>query len=159
LTSKKKGSGTRADYPTAGLGPALGHAARDFDDAVFARLRLSQIATPQAQLAVLPLIDDCGIRPAELARRLGISRQALGRTLTDMLTTALVEQVADPSDRRATIIRLTPAGLATLQALQAAQAEVEAALHGQLGDKIMRRLRKALPPLAVALSRGVGQPE
>ncbi len=150
---------SRADAKTVPFGPTLLHAARYLDGAVFAHLHARKVATPQAQLAVLPCIDERGTRPAELARRLDISRQALARTLSDMLNTALVEQLPDPQDRRATIIRLAPAGHDALQALQAAQAKVEAALRGHLGDKTLRRLDKALPPLASALAEGVGHPE
>ena len=158
MKSKPKRSGGKVGTAAAGLGPSLRDAAHCFGDAVAARLQGLDITTPQSQLTVLSHIDADGSRPAELARRLSISRQALARTLADMLAAALVEQTPDTSDRRATIIRLSPVGLKTSAALQNAQAEVESALREQLGDKTMRRLHKALPPLAAALSSGVGRP-
>src|SRR3954466_16037221 len=51
-------------------------------------------------------LDADGTRPAEIARRAGISRQAVGQTVAQMKTQGLVKLAPDPSNRRATRLAL-----------------------------------------------------
>lgn len=148
-----------ATLKTDALGHWLLKAARLFDEAARLRLRARGILVRRSQLAALPHIDFEGTRPAELARRLEISRQALGRTLADLIAAGLVEQGPDPRDRRATLVRFTPDGIAAMREGLRVLGEVETALRTALGDKTLRRLHKALPPLVAALAAGVGGPD
>lgn len=55
-----------------------------------------------------------GVRGAtgtELGRRLGVSKQAAGKTVDRLVTLGYVERVDDPHDARRKLIRLTPRGV------------------------------------------------
>jgi DNA-binding MarR family transcriptional regulator len=49
-----------------------------------------------------------GARPTELARRLGVTKAAVGQLVNVLERQGLVERAGDPSDRRAQIVRPTP---------------------------------------------------
>src|SRR5947209_19590317 len=52
-------------------------------------------------------LDADGTRPAEIARRAGISRQAVGQTVAQMKQLGLVKRAADPTNRRARLVQPT----------------------------------------------------
>ncbi len=62
----------------------------------------------RSQSLVFVSIDDEGTRPAELARRLGITRQSMQELLVKLRQQELVTVDVDPDDGRATIVRLAP---------------------------------------------------
>ena len=53
-----------------------------------------------------------GLSVGALLRLLGITKQSLGRVLTDLTSRDLIETRAGTSDRRQRLLRLTPAGMA-----------------------------------------------
>src|SRR3546814_9704006 len=57
-------------------------------------------AVSRTQSLIMTNVADGVTRPAELARRLGISRQAVQQLLADLQTRGLIELVADPADAR-----------------------------------------------------------
>ena len=65
-----------------------------------------------ALVRLLPHLSRHGIRPTELARRIEVSKQAVGQALADSASRRLVELVPDPSDGRARLVRLTASGAA-----------------------------------------------
>ncbi|MEP7117615.1 MAG: MarR family transcriptional regulator [Acidobacteriota bacterium] len=91
-----------------------------------------RLLTP-ALVRLLPHLDRTGIRPTELARRVDVSKQAVGQSLGELAARALVELVADPHDGRARLVRLTPAGLAAFDHGRSVLAFYEAALAARLG--------------------------
>src|SRR4051795_706284 len=60
--------------------------------------RGSELARSHA--LVFSHLDADGTRPAEIARRAGISRQAVGQTVAQMKQLGLVKLAADPTHRR-----------------------------------------------------------
>jgi DNA-binding MarR family transcriptional regulator len=60
-----------------------------------------------------------GATASEIGRRLGVSKQAAGKTVDRLAGLGYVERVDDPADARRKLIRLTPRGLDSLG--QAAQ--------------------------------------
>src|SRR3546814_17847914 len=62
-------------------------------------------AVSRTQSLIMTNVADGVTRPAELARRLGISRQAVQQLLADLQTRGLIELVADPADARAKVLR------------------------------------------------------
>lgn len=75
-----------------------------------------------------------GLPVGELLRLLAITKQSLGRVLTELQTTGLVEQSIGTADRRQRLLRLTPAG-ATLEARLFAELETGmAAAYGEAGQ-------------------------
>jgi DNA-binding MarR family transcriptional regulator len=52
-----------------------------------------------------------GATASEVGRRLGISKQAAGKTLDRLLQLGYVERANDPADARRKLVRLTPLGV------------------------------------------------
>lgn len=70
-----------------------------------------------------------GLRPSDLARRLRIAPRSATEVVDALVERGLVERTADPSDRRAQVLRLTGAGTTTTSAVeQAHAADVETRL-------------------------------
>src|SRR5262249_29884323 len=67
-----------------------------------------------AHTALFPHLDFEGIRLTDLARRAGITKQAAGQLVDDLVGAGMVERVRDPTDRRAKRIRFSRRGYAAL---------------------------------------------
>jgi len=55
-----------------------------------------------------------GATASEIGRRLGVSKQAAGKTVDRLTALGYVERVDDPQDARRKLIRLTPRGVDSL---------------------------------------------
>lgn len=104
-----------------------------------------------AHTSVFPHLDHAGTRLTELARRMGISKQAVGQLVDELEQMGAVVRVPDPSDGRAKLIRfsITPGsslldGLAHLQSL-------ERELGEKVGPERMTALHEGLTALLAAL--------
>jgi DNA-binding MarR family transcriptional regulator len=62
----------------------------------------------------LQAIGPYGASASEIGRRLGVSKQAAGKTVDRLAALGYVERADDPSDARRKLIRLTPRGLDVL---------------------------------------------
>lgn len=62
-----------------------------------------------------------GLTVAELLQILGITKQALGRVLKELVETGLIDQQAGPNDRRQRLLKVTEKGGALAHELAAAQ--------------------------------------
>ncbi len=142
----------------ASLGQVLFKTARIFNEAALARVQAA--GGPPVRLAhtqLLPHLGTGGIRATELARRVGISKQAVGALLDDMLEWGLVERVADPADGRAQLVRLTPAGLDATKLGLGVLLGLANELADEVGADTLARLHADLSVLLAALearSRG-----
>lgn len=68
-----------------------------------------------AAYALLLHIDDVGpARAADVVERTGLDKSTVSRQLARLVDLGLVERVADPSDGRARLVRLTGSGAARL---------------------------------------------
>ena len=74
-------------------------------------------------------------RPSDIARRLGVSRQAIHATINQMIGLGMVALVDEPSNRRVKVMALTPLGETMRVDAQQAMAV--------MGDELCRRLGKA----------------
>lgn len=83
-------------------------------------------------------------RPSDLARNLGVSRQAIQQTLVEMERKGLVRLVPDPSDGRAKIVRFSRRGSGIGKAAFAAMNAVEAELAERLGAESVCQLKEVL---------------
>lgn len=99
----------------------------------------------------------CGVtRPAELARRLGISRQAVQQLLADMQERKLVVLRPDPADARAKVVRFNSRGEALGRVTMLALERIDDAITSRLGTRALSELRRVLlvgdwgPPVAAA---------
>lgn len=78
-------------------------------------------------------LDVDGTITTELARRAGMTKQAMGEIVDQCEQLGLVERVRDKRDARAKIVRFTPSGLAWLNAFRAALATAEQEMRDELG--------------------------
>jgi DNA-binding MarR family transcriptional regulator len=60
-------------------------------------------------------IGPVGASASEVGRRLGVSKQAAGKTVDRLAALGYVERVDDPRDARSRLIRLTPRGIDALR--------------------------------------------
>jgi DNA-binding MarR family transcriptional regulator len=62
----------------------------------------------------LQAIGLAGATATETGRRLGVSKQAAGKTIERLIELGYVHRAGDDSDRRRKLVRLTPRGIAVL---------------------------------------------
>lgn len=62
----------------------------------------------------LQAIGAAGASASEIGRRLGVSKQAAGKTIDRLEALGYVERADDPDDARRKLVRLTPRGLDVL---------------------------------------------
>jgi len=104
-----------------------------------------------AHTALFPHIDLEGTRLTQLARRLGISKQAVGQLVDELEALGILLRVPDPRDRRAKLIRFTQrAGLTLLDGM-AKLRETEEELAAVIGEQHATHLFEALGALHDAL--------
>ena len=118
---------------------------RWFEDGLLGRL--AEAGWPEitrAHSLVFAHLDREGTRPSELARRIGISRQAVNQTLGELVELGLVELAPDPASRRSKLVVLTPVGTATVGSAHVVFSELEDALAERIGRTGVTELRSAL---------------
>lgn len=99
---------------------------------------------PKSHSLVFPHLLEGGIRPSEIARRAGVSRQAIHQVLRDLRRKGLVEVTPDPTHRRAKLVFLTALGRRFDEAVEEAASRMEEELAGRIGGKTVGSLRAAL---------------
>lgn len=104
-----------------------------------------------AHTSVFPHVDLDGVRLTELARRMGISKQAVGQLVDELEAMGALERIPDPTDGRAKLIRFSrEPGASVLDGLAALRG-FEAELEDALGARRMRSLHRDLSALLTAL--------
>lgn len=89
-------------------------------------------------------LDADGTRPAEIARRAGISRQAVGQTVAQMKSQGLVKLAPDPTNRRARLVQPTAKGRKALERTGSGSAAAEKVLSRRIGAARLKSMRDAL---------------
>jgi len=120
-----------------------------------AKLRAAEAkggALKAAHASLLPQLDFEGVRIVDLAARLGVTKQAVSQTVSELVDAAVVELVADPDDGRAKRVRFTKKGADAVTQELNVMGKVEAELEKQIGQKHMRALHAALVAIDEALS-------
>jgi DNA-binding MarR family transcriptional regulator len=79
-----------------------------------------------------------------LGRRLGVSKQAAGKTVDRLTRLGYVERAASTSDGRAKVVRLTPLGIDLLNRSAAIFDTLRAEWAAELGEERVRALEQAL---------------
>ena len=102
--------------------------------------------------ALFPHIDLEGTRLTELARRVGVSTQAVGQIVGELEAGGVLVREPDPQDGRAKLVRFADGGRSLLEGL-AVLGEVETELEAEIGRRAMRSLHAALVALLDALER------
>jgi DNA-binding MarR family transcriptional regulator len=89
-------------------------------------------------------IGTAGVTAAELGRRLGVSKQAAGKTVDRLARLGYVERGASVSDGRAKVVRLTPLGVDMLTRSATIFDQLRAEWVAALGEERVRSLESAL---------------
>ncbi len=116
--------------------------------------RLHERGHPQVRYAhgnVFQFLDDAGTRVSVLAQRTHITKQAMAQLVAHLEQHGYVERIADPSDRRAKLVRATARGQAVFAIVRDFVAELDARLAANLGDAKVQQLRELLEELSDAL--------
>ncbi len=92
-------------------------------------------------------------RPSEIARDLGVSRQAIHITINQMIALGLLELANDDDDGRSKRVVITPTGQKMRAVAQEAMRVMSAALEERIGRKAVDDLHAAFaadwgPPLS-----------
>ena len=130
----------------------------------YADQRARGFGISRAQWAVLLRIDRSeGLKQSELAEILDLQPISLTRLLDRLADNGLIERRADPNDRRANRLYLTPAAKPLLAKLADLGTDMmETVLEG-LDDKANARLLRDLASmkdnLRAAINRNAGEPE
>ena len=99
-----------------------------------------------AQSLVFAHLDATGTRPAELARRLGSTRQATHELVNGLVRLGLLEVVADPRRRGGRLARPTQRGLSMARDAYAILRELEHTTFGARRSATLRRLLADFDP-------------
>lgn len=119
---------------------------------------IAQLPTPAdgprlraAHTTLFPHIDLEGTRLTELARRVGVSKQAVGQLVDELEASGVLERRPDPADRRAKLIKFSESAGRTLLDGMAKLRETEAELSAVIGQRRADDLYDALLALHDAL--------
>jgi DNA-binding MarR family transcriptional regulator len=127
------------------VGRLLNNAVARFESRVLELM--SQSGHPEARISHISLtrnLDLKGTRVTELARRAGMTKQAMGELVSQCAALRLVVTSTDPSDKRARVVQFTPEGLRWLEAFRHAVDEAEREMRDEVGSMSMDVLRGAL---------------
>lgn len=93
------------------LGQLLMRAARFYNEICVSRVQEFEPRFTVAHTRLFPHLDiEGGTRPSELAKRLGMSKQAINQLLKDLEKMGVVRREPDPEDGRARLILFTEEG-------------------------------------------------
>ena len=115
-----------------------------FDDGLQAYLRAKgwpQATRPQSM--VMTHVVTGITRPTEIARALGVSRQAIHTTINQMVDMGLLELIEDSTDGRSKRVVITPTGQKMRAVAQEAMRVMTRALEARLGAEVMAGLQAA----------------
>jgi DNA-binding MarR family transcriptional regulator len=100
-----------------------------------------------AQIKLVQRIGPRGSRLTDLAEQSQVTKQTAGYLVDQLERAGWVERVADPTDGRARLVRLTERAEQVVPIAAAAVAEVSAEWEAHLGSRRMEQLRRALTSL------------
>lgn len=129
-------------------------AARAHTAAVVARLASrGYVDFPIASASLLWLLDEGGTRSTLLARRAGVTKQAMSQLVQLMERQGYLEQLADPNDTRAKVVRMTPHGEAAKTACVEVREELNQQLAEMVGGDEARKLEAHLDAIALMFGK------
>lgn len=101
-------------------------------------------AFTKAQSLIFGQIDAGVTRPSKIAERLGISRQAVHRSVQELVQARLIRLEPDPENQSAKRIVLTKAGKQIMTDAHQAFEDIEAELSDRIGKENVQMLRSLL---------------
>lgn len=132
----------------ASLGRLLGFASGIFNDRVIGEIQRRghpEVGLPHSRLT--RSIDLEGTRITVLARRAGVTKQAMGKLVQEMSELGYVRTIPDPTDGRAKLVTYTRRGLVLARHIVEAAEVVEGQYEAVLGRRRLRELRALLAEL------------
>lgn len=96
---------------------------------------------------VFQFLDTGGTRVSVLAERAAITKQSMAELVAHLERHGYVERIADPTDRRAKLVRATRRGSQVYEIAREVVAEMEAEWTARIGKRRMRELREILTEL------------
>jgi DNA-binding MarR family transcriptional regulator len=102
---------------------------------------------PSHSVGVFRTVDPEGTRPGELARRAGVTPQAMAEFVRYLEQRGYVERIPDPTDGRARLVRLTPKGREASAAAHVVFDGIEERWKRTLGAKRFAELKRMLAEL------------
>ncbi|MDX2093920.1 MAG: MarR family transcriptional regulator [Kofleriaceae bacterium] len=134
----------------------LFRAARLVNERAVARMQRMGVSSLRiSHTALFPHITDAGVRQTALADKLGVTKQAIGPLVDDLVGEGIVERIADPADARAKLVRWTPQGRRALRHGIGVLAELEQQLAATVGAKRLNELADTLELLIAAVDKGL----
>jgi len=139
----------------ASVGQLLLKSARLLDERALGRINRQgpKVTLRRAHTSLLPHVDQQGTRLTELARRLGVTKQAAGQLVSDLEALGALERVDDPEDGRAKLVRFTKLGLESIHHGLSVLRGIETELEAALGKTRMRQLHEALAVVVATLGK------
>jgi PAS domain S-box-containing protein len=104
-----------------------------------------------AHASILPAIELTGSRLTDIARRAGMSKQALSPYIHELESAGMLTRVEDPQDKRANLLLFTAKGKSLLQKMHESLAEAEQAALAALGTQGYGAIRDGLEHITEAL--------
>ncbi|GAA1268560.1 MarR family winged helix-turn-helix transcriptional regulator [Kitasatospora nipponensis] len=98
----------------------------------------------------LQAVGPTGTTASEVGRRLGVSKQAAGKTIDRLQAVGYLERADDPADARRKLVRLTPYGVDALARSAAVFETLRARWAAELGAERLRQLEDDLRTMAPA---------
>lgn len=97
-----------------------------------------------AHTALLPHIDLEGTRLTDLAKRLGVTKQAAGQLVDELVALGMLERAPDPVDARAKLVRFSKRGRQGLFDGIEILRELEEEIRARVGTSKMRVFHEVL---------------
>jgi len=119
---------------TEGLGEAFGAVARRLRAAAMASLSAWDITPSQMRAIRILTGHEAGVRASELAQHLHIAPRSATEVVDALEAKGLVQRSPDPTDRRATLVSLTPRGTGLMDEVRRAR--------GLESERLFERLSK-----------------
>ncbi|OKI91898.1 MarR family winged helix-turn-helix transcriptional regulator [Kitasatospora sp. CB01950] len=88
-----------------------------------------------------------GATASEIGRRLGVSKQAAGKTVDRLEALGYAERADDPGDARRKVVRLTPRGLDVLARSAVVFEQIRGRWAAALGEQRLRELEDGIAEL------------
>lgn len=130
------------------IGRLFQRAARAYSELALKKLRAyGHEGLSLFHTALISNLDVEGSRIVTLARRAGVSKQAMGQLVAELEKRGYVERVPDPEDGRAVLVRFTAQGWQFLQDAYQVKLAIEAEYTAILSETGMKELWRLLDSL------------
>lgn len=131
-----------------GIGRMLLLARRDFLERLAAKMADDSTTIMQARGQLLPYVDVDGTRSVDLARRMGVTKQAVGKLVRELEEDGLLYRQPDGADGRAFLVKFTEAGFIYLGRMHKCISQIERDYERLVGRERMQVVREALSLIA-----------